>query len=45
MAFPSRQTAIVGVYLTEQGRLPHRTSHDIAVEAFKGALDDAGRGA
>lgn len=42
MAFPSRRAAIVGVYLTEQGRLPHRTSTSLQLEAMKGALDDAG---
>ena len=42
MAFPSRQVAIAGVYLTDQGKLPNRSSPSLWVEAFKGALDDAG---
>ena len=42
MPFPSGQVAIVGVYLTDQGKLPDRTSESLCVEAFKGALDDAG---
>ena len=42
MPFPSRKTAIVGVYLTEQGNLPNRTGTSLEIEAFKGALNDAG---
>ncbi len=42
MAFPTRKTAIVGIYLTEQGKLPHRTGASLQLEAVKGALDDAG---
>lgn len=38
-----RQAAIVGVYLTRQARsLPGRTSHDLVIEAVKGAIADAG---
>jgi acetyl-CoA acetyltransferase len=42
MAFPSRQAAIVGVYMTEQGRHLGRSMIDFELEALKGALDDAG---
>ncbi len=42
MPFPSRQVAIVGVYLTEQGNLPDRSSGSLWIEAFTGALADAG---
>src|SRR5215218_9710916 len=42
MAFPKRQAAIVGVYTTEQGKLPERTSFSLQLEAIKGALADAG---
>jgi acetyl-CoA acetyltransferase len=42
MGFPQRQAAIVGVYTTEQGKLPDRTSFSLQLEAMKGALDDAG---
>ncbi|MCL0101711.1 thiolase family protein [Dehalococcoidia bacterium] len=42
MPFPRRETAIVGVYVTEQGKLPHRTGMSLQLEAVKGALDDAG---
>ena len=42
MPFPSRQVAIVGVYLTEQGNLPDRSAESLWIEAFKGALADAG---
>lgn len=34
--------AVVGVYATEQGRLPHRTGLDLAQEAVFGAIADAG---
>ena len=42
MTFPRRQAAIAGVYLTEQGKLPDRSSFSLQLEAIKGALDDAG---
>lgn len=42
MEFPSGKIAIVGVYVTEQGKLPHRSRKSLMVEALKGALDDAG---
>ncbi|TZG27694.1 thiolase family protein [Sphingomonas montanisoli] len=42
MAFPSRKAAVVGVYLTEQGRGLPRTAWSLELEAIKGALDDAG---
>src|ERR1700734_2025724 len=42
MAFPKRQTAIVGTYTTEQARTLERTSTSLALEAIKGALADAG---
>ena len=42
MKFPSREIAIAGVYLTDQGKLPHRSSPSLWVEAFNGALEDAG---
>ena len=42
MTFPRRQAAIAGVYLTEQGKLPDRTSFSLQLEAITGALDDAG---
>ena len=42
MAFPRRQAAIAGVYLTEQGKLPHRSSFSLQLEAIKGAIADAG---
>ena len=42
MAFPSRQIAIVGWYLTEQARQIDRPSANLQLEAFKGALADAG---
>ena len=42
MGFPKRQAAIVGVYNTEQGKLPDRTSFSLQLEAIRGALDDAG---
>ena len=44
MAFPRRQAAVVGVYTTEQARFMDRSSMSLAVEAIKGALDDAGLG-
>jgi acetyl-CoA acetyltransferase len=37
-----RRAAIVGWWLTEQGKLPHRTTDSLAIEAFRGALADAG---
>jgi acetyl-CoA acetyltransferase len=37
-----RGAAIVGVYTTEQGKRLGRTGLDLAMEALKGALDDAG---
>jgi acetyl-CoA acetyltransferase len=42
MPFPSRQAAIVGVYMTEQARYLGRSVIDLELEALKGALDDAG---
>jgi acetyl-CoA acetyltransferase len=42
VAFPSRQAAIVGVYITAQGRNMGRSMVDLELEALKGALDDAG---
>jgi acetyl-CoA acetyltransferase len=42
MAFPKREAAVAGVYLTEQGKLPHRTGISLGLEAFQGALNDAG---
>jgi acetyl-CoA acetyltransferase len=42
MTFPRRQAAIVGVYTTEQGKLPDRTSFSLELESIKGAVDDAG---
>src|ERR1700722_20701776 len=43
MPFPSGQTAIVGVYTTEQAKsLLPRPSVSLQLEAVKGALDDAG---
>lgn len=42
MAFPKRQAAIVGVYTTDQGKLPDRTSFSLQLEAMRGAIDDAG---
>jgi acetyl-CoA C-acetyltransferase len=42
MAFPQREAAVVGVYTTEQGDLPDRTSFSLQLEAVRGALDDAG---
>ena len=42
MAFPTRKTAIVGVHVTEQGKLPHRTGASLQLESVKGALEDAG---
>ena len=38
----SNKFAIVGVGATEQGKLPGSTSHTLAVEAFKRALEDSG---
>ena len=37
-----RKAAIVGVYTTEQGYLPQRTTLDLYIEGIKGVLDDAG---
>lgn len=37
-----RKAPIVGVYLTQQGNLPGKTSAQLYVEAVKGALKDAG---
>jgi hypothetical protein len=42
VGFPQRQAAIVGVFTTEQGKLPERTSFSLQLEAIKGAVDDAG---
>jgi acetyl-CoA acetyltransferase len=42
MPFPSRAAAIVGVYLTQQGKNLQRSTIDLEIEALKGALDDAG---
>ncbi|HLY82036.1 MAG TPA: thiolase family protein [Acidimicrobiales bacterium] len=42
MTFPRRQAAICGVYLTEQGKLPDRSSFSVQLEAIRGAIDDAG---
>jgi acetyl-CoA acetyltransferase len=42
MPFPKRQAAIVGVYTTQQGRLPDRTAFSLERESILGALDDAG---
>ena len=42
MPFPSKQVAIAGVYLTEQGKLPHRSTRSLQWEAFQGAVEDAG---
>ena len=42
MPFPSRQAAIAGVYLTEQGKIEGRSDISLQLEAFKGALADAG---
>jgi acetyl-CoA C-acetyltransferase len=43
MAFLAQgPAAIVGVYTTAQGNLPHRSSFSAQLEAIKGALDDAG---
>jgi acetyl-CoA acetyltransferase len=40
---PARQPVIVGVHATEQAlSLPHRTAHDLALEAALGAIRDAG---
>lgn len=36
------QVAIVGVYTTEQGDLPHRSTDDLLFESIRGALADAG---
>lgn len=38
-----RQAVIVGIHATEQARsLPHRTAMDLALEAVRGAITDAG---
>jgi acetyl-CoA acetyltransferase len=38
-----RQAVIVGIHATEQARsLPHRTAMDLALEAVRGAIADAG---
>jgi acetyl-CoA acetyltransferase len=42
MPFPRRQAAIAGVYLTQQGKLPDRSSFSLQLEAIQGALADAG---
>lgn len=42
MGFPTRQTAIVGVYTTQQAKRMQRTSVSLQLEAIRGALDDAG---
>ena len=39
----ARDPVVVGVYLTRQARtLPGRTSHELLIEAVKGAIADAG---
>jgi acetyl-CoA acetyltransferase len=42
LGFPRREVAVAGVYLTQQGKLPDRTSFSLQLEAIKGALADAG---
>src|SRR4051812_31049857 len=42
MAYPRGGVAVVGVGVTPQGELPGRSADEIAVEAFRLALDDAG---
>jgi acetyl-CoA acetyltransferase len=42
MPFPSRQAAVVGVYTTDQGKLPDSTSFSLQLEAIKGGMEDAG---
>jgi len=42
MTFPSRQTAIVGLYATEQAPTIARSGFALEIEAMRGALDDAG---
>jgi acetyl-CoA C-acetyltransferase len=42
MPFPSRQAAIVGVYMTKQARSLGRSVIDLELEAIGGALADAG---
>ncbi|MFC2058725.1 thiolase family protein [Chloroflexota bacterium] len=42
MAFPSKEVAVVGIYLTEQGKLSHRSTRSLQWEAFQGAMADAG---
>lgn len=37
-----RKAAIAGVYTTEQGDLPERTTDELLLEAIEGALHDAG---
>ena len=37
-----RKAAVVGVYTTDQGRRLGRSKESLEIEAFKGALDDAG---
>jgi len=39
-----RQAAIVGIYMTEQGKLADRTAGSVYAEAVMGALSDAGLG-
>jgi hypothetical protein len=36
MAYPKRQAAIVGTYITEQARTLERTSTSLSLEAIKG---------
>lgn len=42
MSFPRNRVAVVGVYTTEHARSMKRSGTSLAVEALKGALDDAG---
>jgi acetyl-CoA C-acetyltransferase len=42
MSFPSREAAIVGVYLTPTGVVLPQTPIELEVECLKGALADAG---
>jgi len=42
MSFPSRKAAIVGVYNTRQAKMLEGTPWTLALEAIRGALDDAG---
>lgn len=42
MGFPRKDTAIVGVYTTEQARGIERPPFELELEAMRGALEDAG---